>query len=109
MIVFVVLMLAFNLAMFGPPPTNLQFVAVSSLGSFAVMGGVAFWLDRQRMTSFPSRPPSRALPRKQRRGLRTAIGASKSIDLPSGTCRRSGVTGRRVRTGERTARLGTPA
>ena len=64
MIVFVVVMLAFNLVMFGPPPTNLQFVAVSSLGSFAVMAGVAFWLDRQRIASIPSRPPSRALPRK---------------------------------------------
>ena len=63
MIVFVVLMLAFNLAMFGPPPTNLQFVAVSSQVSFAVMAGVAFWLDRHRKTAFPSRP-SRALPRK---------------------------------------------
>jgi hypothetical protein len=51
MVVFVVLMLAFNLLMFGPPPTNLQFVAVSSLGSFAVMAGVAFWLDRQRTAS----------------------------------------------------------
>jgi hypothetical protein len=57
MIVFVVVMLAFNLAMFGPPPTNLQFVAVSSLGSFAAMAGVAFWLDRQRTPSFPSRSP----------------------------------------------------
>jgi hypothetical protein len=65
MIVFVVLMLAFNLVMFGPPPTDLQFVAVSSLGSFAVMAGVAFWLDRQRRASIPSRPPSRALPRKE--------------------------------------------
>jgi hypothetical protein len=63
-IVFVVLMLGFNLAMFGPPPTNLQFVAASSLGSFAVMAGVAFWLDRQRMASIPSRPTSQALPRK---------------------------------------------
>jgi hypothetical protein len=61
MISFVVVMLDFNLAMCGPPPTNLQFVAVSSLGSFAVMAGVAFWLDRQRMASIPSRPPSRAL------------------------------------------------
>ena len=52
MIVFVVVMLAFNLAMFGPPPTDLQFVAASSLGSFAVMAGVAFWLDRQRLASF---------------------------------------------------------
>jgi hypothetical protein len=51
MIVFVVLMLGFNLAMFGPPPTDLQFVALSSLGSFAVMTGVAFWLDRQRTAS----------------------------------------------------------
>jgi hypothetical protein len=65
MIVFVIVMLAFNLAMFGPPPTDLQFVAVSSLGSFAVMAGVAFWLDRQRMASIPSRPLSRALPRKE--------------------------------------------
>ena len=56
MIVFVVLMLAFNLVMFGPPPTDLRFVALSSLGSFAVMAGVAFWLDRQRTTSLPSRP-----------------------------------------------------
>jgi hypothetical protein len=64
MIVFVILMLAFNLVMFGPPPTNLQFVAVSSLGSFAVMAGMAFWLDRQRRASLPSRP-SRALPRKE--------------------------------------------
>ena len=64
MIVFVVVMLAFNLVMFGPPPTDLQFVAVSSLGSFAVMAGVAFWLDRQRTASFPSRP-SQALPRKE--------------------------------------------
>jgi hypothetical protein len=63
MIVFVVVMLAFNLAMFGPPPTDLRFVAVSSLGSFAVMAGIAFWLDRQRRASIPSRPPSRALPR----------------------------------------------
>ena len=59
MIVFVVVMLAFNLAMFGPPPTDLRFVALSSLGSFAVMAGVAFWLDRQRRASLPSRPPSR--------------------------------------------------
>jgi hypothetical protein len=58
MIAFVVVMLAFNLAMFGPPPTDLRFVALSSLGSFAVMAGVAFWLDRQRMASIPSRPPS---------------------------------------------------
>ncbi len=65
MIVFVILMLAFNLLMFGPPPTNLQFVAISSLGSFLVMAGAAFWLDRQRTASFPSRP-SRALPRKRR-------------------------------------------
>ncbi|MDP8932052.1 MAG: hypothetical protein M3O70_26665 [Actinomycetota bacterium] len=65
MIVFVVLMLAFNLAMFGPPPTNLQFVALSSLGSFAVMAGVAFWLDRQRTPSLPSRPPSPSLSRKR--------------------------------------------
>ena len=65
MIVFVVLMLAFNLAMFGPPPTDLQFVALSSLGSFAVMAGVAFWLDRQRIASIPSRPPSQALPGKE--------------------------------------------
>jgi hypothetical protein len=64
MIVFVIVMLVFNLAMFGPPPTNLQFVAVSSLGSFAVMAGAAFWLDRQRMASIPSRPTSQALPRK---------------------------------------------
>jgi hypothetical protein len=64
MIVFVMVMLAFNLAIFGPPPTNLQFVALSSLGSFAAMAGVAFWLDRQRRASIPSRPPSRALPRK---------------------------------------------
>jgi hypothetical protein len=63
MIVFVVLMLAFNLAMFGPPPTNLQFVAASSLGSFAVMTGVAFWLDRHRRASLPPRPPSQALSR----------------------------------------------
>jgi hypothetical protein len=61
MVVFVVLMLAFNLVMFGPPPTDLQFVALSSLGSSAVMAGVAFWLDRQRTASLPSRP-SRALP-----------------------------------------------
>ncbi len=61
-IVFVGLMLAYNLAMFGPSPTNnLQVVALSSLGSFAVMTGVAFWLDRQRMASIPSRPLSRAL------------------------------------------------
>jgi hypothetical protein len=52
MIVFVVVMLAFNVAMFGPPPTDLHFVAASSLGSFAVMAGVAFWLDRQRTASF---------------------------------------------------------
>jgi hypothetical protein len=52
MIVFVIVMLAFNLVMFGPPPTNLRFVALSSLGSFAVMAGLAFWLDRQRMASF---------------------------------------------------------
>ncbi len=52
MIVFVGLMLAFNLAIFGPPPTDLHFVAVSSLGSFAAMAGVAFWLDRQRAASF---------------------------------------------------------
>jgi len=65
MIVFVILMLAFNLVVFGPPPTNLQFVAVSSLGSFLAMTGVAFWLDRKRTGSFPSRP-SRALPRKRR-------------------------------------------
>ena len=65
MIVFVVLMLGFNLAtMFGPPPTNLQFVAVSSLGSFVAMAGVAFWLDRQRTTSLPF-PSSQALPRKR--------------------------------------------
>ena len=64
MIVFVVVMLAFNLVMFGPPPTDLQFVAASSLGSFAVMAGVAFWLDRQRMAALPSRPPSQALQRK---------------------------------------------
>jgi hypothetical protein len=61
MIVFVIVMLAFNLVMFGPPPTDLRFVAASSLGSFVVMAGVAFWLDRQRTTSLPSRP-SRALP-----------------------------------------------
>ena len=54
MIVFVILMLAFNLLMFGPPPTNLRVVALSSLGSFAVMAGVAFWLDRQRRASIPS-------------------------------------------------------
>ena len=66
MIVFVVVMLAFNLAMFGPPPTNLQVVAVSSLGSFAAMAGIAFWLDRQRRASILSRPPSRILPRKRR-------------------------------------------
>ena len=66
MIAFVVLMLAFNLVMFGPPPTDLQFVALSSLGSSAVMAGVALWLDRQRVASIPSRPPSRALPRKRR-------------------------------------------
>ena len=66
MIVFVVLMLGFNLLMFGPPPTDLRFVAASSLGSFAVMAGVAFWLDRQRRASVPSRPPSRALSRKRR-------------------------------------------
>ena len=65
MIVFVILMLAFNLAMFGPPPTDLQFVALSSLGSFAVMTGVAFWLDRQRMASISSGPPSRALSKKR--------------------------------------------
>ncbi len=53
MIMFVVLMLAYNLLMFGPPPTNnLQVVALSSLGSFAVMTGIAFWLDRQRRASF---------------------------------------------------------
>jgi hypothetical protein len=63
MIVFVVLMLAFNLIMFGPPPTNLQFVTASSLGSFVVMAGVAFWLDRQRTASFPFRPE----PEKERR------------------------------------------
>jgi hypothetical protein len=66
MIAFVILMLGFNLAMFGPPPTDLQVVALSSLGSFAVMAGVAFWLDRQRRASIPSRPPSRTLPRKRR-------------------------------------------
>ena len=66
MVVFVVLMLGFNLAMFGSPPTNLHFVALSSLGSFAVMTGVAFWLDRQRMASIPSRVPSRALSGKLR-------------------------------------------
>ena len=65
MIAFVILMLAFNLVMFGPPPTNLRFVAVSSLASFLVMAGVAFWLDRQRTASLPSRP-SRALAGKQR-------------------------------------------
>jgi hypothetical protein len=69
MIVFVVLMLAFNLVMFGPPPTNLQFVALSSLGSFLMMAGVAFWLDRQRRASFPSLP-SRALPEEKRRWRR---------------------------------------
>jgi hypothetical protein len=57
MIVFVILMLAFNLVMFGPPPTNLRFVAISSLGSFLAMAAVAFWLDRKRKASFPSRPP----------------------------------------------------
>jgi hypothetical protein len=51
MIMFVVVMLGFNLAMFGSPPTDLRFVAVSSLATFAVMAGVAFWLDRQRMAS----------------------------------------------------------
>ncbi len=66
MIVFVIVMLAFNLVMFGPPPTDLRFVAVSSLGSFAVMAGVAFWLDRQRRASVPSRPPSRALSKNSR-------------------------------------------
>ena len=65
MIVFVIVMLAFNLVMFGPPPTDLQFVALSSLGTFAVMGAVAFWLDRQRTASIPSRAPSRALSRKR--------------------------------------------
>jgi hypothetical protein len=69
MIVFVVLMLAFNLVTFGPPPTNLQFVALSSLGSFLMMAGVAFWLDRQRRASFPSLP-SRALPEEKRRWRR---------------------------------------
>ena len=64
MIAFVVVMLAFNLAMFGPPPTDLRFVAVSSLGSFAVMAGVAFWLDRQRTASPPDRP-SRALQKEE--------------------------------------------
>ena len=66
MVVFVIVMLAFNLAMFGPPPTNLQVVALSSLGSFAVMAGAAFWLDRQRTALFPSQPPSRNLFRKRR-------------------------------------------
>ena len=64
MIGFVILMLAFNLLMFGPPPADLQFVAASSLGSFAAMAGVAFWLDRQRTASLTSRP-SRALSRKR--------------------------------------------
>jgi hypothetical protein len=68
MIVFEGLMLAFNLVMFGPPPTDLQFVAASSLGSFAAMAGVAFWLDRQRGASISSRPPSRALPGKEVEG-----------------------------------------
>ncbi len=56
MILFVIVMLAFNLVMFGPAPTNLRFVALSSLGSSAAMAGVAFLLDRQRTAPFPSRP-----------------------------------------------------
>jgi hypothetical protein len=64
MIAFVVLMLAFNLLMFGPPPTDLRFVAASSLGSFAVMAGVAFWLDRQRTASFPSRTRDNSIERR---------------------------------------------
>jgi hypothetical protein len=64
MIAFVVLMLAFNLVMFGPPPTDLRFVAASSLGSFAVMAGVAFWLDRQRTASFPSRTRDNSIERR---------------------------------------------
>ena len=66
MVVLVVLKLGFNLLMFGPPPTNLRVVALSSLGSFAVMTGVAVWLDRQRRASVPSRPPSRALSKNSR-------------------------------------------
>jgi hypothetical protein len=64
MIAFVVVMLAFNLVMFGPPPTDLRFVALSSLGSFAVMAGVAFWLDRQRTASFPSRTRDNSIERR---------------------------------------------
>jgi hypothetical protein len=64
MIAFVVLMLAFNLVMFGPPPTDLRFVAASSLGTFAVMAGVAFWLDRQRTASFPSRTRDNSIERR---------------------------------------------
>jgi membrane-bound metal-dependent hydrolase YbcI (DUF457 family) len=70
MIAFVVLMLGFNLLMFGPAPTNLQFVAASSLGSFAAMAGVAFWLDRQRGGIHPISTVT-ALPRKRRWRRRT--------------------------------------
>ena len=68
MIVFVILMLVFNLVMFGPPPSDLQFVAASSLGSFAVMAGLAVWLHRKRIGSRPSRqtPDKRQIHKGQR-------------------------------------------
>jgi hypothetical protein len=58
-VVFVVLMLAIQVAsIVGPPPPSPAAVAASGLGAYLVFAAVAAWLDRQRST--PRRAMARA-------------------------------------------------
>jgi hypothetical protein len=49
MMAFAVVLIAANvLIIFGPPPDNLNFMAISSLVLYFAFGGIAFWLDQKR-------------------------------------------------------------
>jgi hypothetical protein len=49
MIGFAILLIAFNLyVVTSPTPASLAIVALSNLGAYAVLAGIAEWLDRQR-------------------------------------------------------------
>jgi len=49
MMIFVAVLIVVNFFnIFGPPPENLNFLAIFALVSYFAFGGIAFWLDRKR-------------------------------------------------------------
>jgi len=50
MMIFAAVLIVWNVfTIFGPPPDNLNFMAIFSLVSYFTFGGIAFWLDRKRI------------------------------------------------------------